>query len=235
MWQSVLRNRIFQSTPSAWRETAGVKKYRPSFGISIHSLRMEGDLIPNINHSNTPPISIHSLRMEGDPEWLLYVSLCRSISIHSLRMEGDLPRFAFLDSSLEFQSTPSAWRETRCTYGGQYGIWQFQSTPSAWRETFSTFPTPHVTPYHFNPLPPHGGRPSAHVFVDRVIFPFQSTPSAWRETVCRKAGENGTGNFNPLPPHGGRPNPILLFFKEVEISIHSLRMEGDPILTQKKK
>ena len=101
----------FQSTPSVWRETSPI--FSPNFspsGISIHSLRMEGDYdsacpFPGRRHFNPLPpyggrppifrsrfriddISIHSLRMEGDGnsqtfgEWL-------EISIHSLRMEGD--------------------------------------------------------------------------------------------------------------------------------------------------
>ena len=81
---------------------------------------------------------------------------------------------------------------------------------------------------HFNPLPPHGGRPlfSVHDFVDKI---FQSTPSAWRETLCpggnmvhivisihslrmegdcrRRGRGTGRGHFNPLPPHGGRHLP----------------------------
>ena len=39
--------------------------------------------------------------------------------------------------------------------------------------------------------------------------------------------------FNPLPPHGGRPRKIIAPVDNIEISIHSLRMEGDnaPSLT----
>ena len=37
--------RAFQSTPSAWRETSGIGRNAVNFGISIHSLRMEGDHI----------------------------------------------------------------------------------------------------------------------------------------------------------------------------------------------
>ena len=59
--------------------------------ISIHSLRMEGDLYP-YGYSDASDISIHSLRMEGDPD--LYAQLIAEIdiSIHSLRMEGDHSR-----------------------------------------------------------------------------------------------------------------------------------------------
>ena len=126
-----------------------------------------------------------------------------------------------------FQSTPSAWRETGLV---PYQIAEqlvFQSTPSAWRETKKggtvigwidiSIHSLRMegdnlrnclddTHEHFNPLPPHGGRlwdemPSV---AGRT---FQSTPSAWRETE-----------------HLLRRNRQLL------ISIHSLRMEGDCVL-----
>ena len=56
---------------------------------------------------------------------------------------------------------------------------------------------------------------------------FQSTPSAWRETEYIGAGTQQLRHFNPLPPHGGRR--VLSWFGSIEgdISIHSLRMEGD--------
>ena len=60
---------------------------------------------------------------------------------------------------------------------------------------------------HFNPLPPHGGRP---VFPDRIINHF---------------------HFNPLPPHGGRRLHKRTVRGILSISIHSLRMEGDSNLT----
>ena len=78
----------------------------------------------------------------------------------------------------------------------------FQSTPSAWRETFrETVIVQHS--FHFNPLPPHGGR-QPHAGRCASGLTFQSTPSAWRETpetTCRRYRHR--------------------------ISIHSLRMEGD--------
>ena len=65
MTMQVIKSFIFQSTPSAWRETL---------------VDIDGDIIIEI--------SIHSLRMEGD-NWCILVQLCKHISIHSLRMEGD--------------------------------------------------------------------------------------------------------------------------------------------------
>ena len=56
-------------------------------GISIHSLRMEGDGKP-WGAKCIRKISIHSLRMEGDIHRTNH-GRRRIISIHSLRMEGD--------------------------------------------------------------------------------------------------------------------------------------------------
>ena len=151
------KNSLFQSTPSAWRETATSSGIHDFVDISIHSLRMEGDVF-----------RLADLNME-------------IISIHSLRMEGDNARIAQLETDLAFQSTPSAWRETFTPalilsiasyfnplppHGGRQHPpqkypweWSFQSTPSAWRETLICGQSPQ-------------------------FFPFQSTPSAWRETYC---------------------------------------------------
>ena len=112
----------------------------------------------------------------------------------------------------EFQSTPSAWRETIVRIGGRQPRRGFQSTPSAWRETFDHYTTPDRI-LHFNPLPPRGGRRwvrggspaptgisihSLRVEGDAArrsstgrSMLFQSTPSAWRETPRFCAGGMG--------------------------------------------
>ena len=221
----VMQDRVFQSTPSAWRETADCEISFKGYGkfqstpsawretgakdylvgqtghfnpLPPHGGRRKDLTIYNVTtHFNPLPphggrlcrsvfqalrqlISIHSLRMEGDTltdsGWSSDI-----ISIHSLRMEGD--------SSLLHDLVP------------QNRI--FQSTPSAWRETRLTF-EPNSTHLHFNPLPPHGGRPST-ASPSAMDLLFQSTPSAWRETE-----------------HGFDRSPDCF------ISIHSLRMEGDP-------
>ena len=125
---------LFQSTPSAWRETRWWNRNCPVSVISIHSLRMEGDPPAFVVFKEEKHISIHSLRMEGDYKcaiiytevrdfnplpphggrlrWVAAPGRFGNISIHSLRMEGD-SRTEFVDVfTLEFQSTPSAWRET---------------------------------------------------------------------------------------------------------------------------
>ena len=107
-------SRLFQSTPSAWRETLSWMYLLIFRFISIHSLRMEGDdSLPGFIIL-VSVISIHSLRMEGDkkrqcngkqhshfnplpphggrPRRRIFPDSPQRISIHSLRMEGDHPR-----------------------------------------------------------------------------------------------------------------------------------------------
>ena len=123
--------------------------------ISIHSLRMEGDDGQFSLETRKPyfnPLPPHGGRLQ--------ILACnweiQFISIHSLRMEGDPWFCRFLCDDRPFQSTPSAWRETRCGILYNPGC-EFQSTPSAWRETdFLTLWLRRVR--NFNPLPPHGGR-----------------------------------------------------------------------------
>ena len=147
---------VFQSTPSAWRETRQFRKLSWNYGISIHSLRMEGD-----NSSSCSIlrqfISIHSLRMEGDLSRNVVHETDRRISIHSLRMEGDGKLCAIImPIVISIHSLRMEGDET--TFLKIAGFEIFQSTPSAWRETLARCSLSSSCPY-FNPLPPHGGRP----------------------------------------------------------------------------
>ena len=56
----------FLSTPSGWRATIYLLHVSNQNGISIHALRVEGDLGRQIKKSPTARISIHALRVEGD-------------------------------------------------------------------------------------------------------------------------------------------------------------------------
>ena len=56
--------------------------------ISIHTLRMEGDIWQCVS-GRERYISIHTLRMEGDGKHLDLPVFFDQISIHTLRMEGD--------------------------------------------------------------------------------------------------------------------------------------------------
>ena len=101
----------FQSTPSAWRETGNFFYLIHNIVISIHSLRMEGDLSCLATSGSPPFISIHSLRMEGDLRVRRLIPECKDFNPlppHGGRL---LIHFSHL-TFLSFQSTPSAWRET---------------------------------------------------------------------------------------------------------------------------
>ena len=218
----------------------------PCFKISIHSLRMEGDGTmssppsPTLYFNPLPPhggrrgsaliCSMHQKFQSTPSAWrethfaVVHANIA-IISIHSLRMEGDpcpvagsqttndfnpLPPHGGrrllgvpLPAVITFQSTPSAWRETDCS-GVSVLSAAFQSTPSAWRETAKKL--------------------TCVVFVEI----FQSTPSAWRETTSAMWIIRQLSNFNPLPPHGGRHLSENDADEYSDISIHSLRMEGDP-------
>ena len=147
---------IFQSTPSAWRETASFIRTPICIEISIHSLRMEGDACSGgssgrlINFNPLPP---HGGRLFSGRSALLrrhfnplpphggrpippQMSIqVLHISIHSLRMEGDTRhalqgrvKLCISIHSLRMEGDESSYRQRRKTL-------RFQSTPSAWRET----------------------------------------------------------------------------------------------------
>ena len=167
----------FQSTPSVWRETYNASEYDLMWGISIHSLRMEGD-----GAITTPgyvgDISIHSLRMEGDRKAADPRLPGCAISIHSLRMEGDMATSYVPSGTSLFQSTPSAWRETEIVptlrlskyisihslrmEGDVSFLLRFQSMcisiHSLRMEGDWTRSRNKIMQIYFNPLPPHGGR-----------------------------------------------------------------------------
>ena len=56
--------------------------------ISIHALRVEGDYKHFFNRFAEVKISIHALRVEGD-KTTSHLSIRQRISIHALRVEGD--------------------------------------------------------------------------------------------------------------------------------------------------
>jgi len=55
----------FQSTPSGWRVTVHGNHPEEGSGISIHTLRVEGDEVRPLTDT-VKVISIHTLRVEGD-------------------------------------------------------------------------------------------------------------------------------------------------------------------------
>ena len=213
---------VFQSTPSVWRETRCFLSARSPSSISIHSLRVEGD-------EKIVWRCAISWTFQSTP------SVWRETLWHIQNVTESI-----------FQSTPSVWRETYTSFIVVVSL-TFQSTPSVWRETIDGYKNvdrlKHFNPLppcggrqirminydvatHFNPLPPCGGRPECLIKASRNVV-FQSTPSVWRETRRRLAAQVFMRNFNPLPPCGGRPCSYYYSIKIRNISIHSIRVEGD--------
>ena len=192
--------------------------------ISIHALRVEGDLFALLLHSKSAEISIHALRVEGDILRLL-LSSCTAyfyprppgggrqpmianagrtpkISIHALRVEGDIQLFKLRQIGVDVCPRP----------------------PGGGRPHFSSSATSSYSDFY--PRPPGGGRhlggdigvmiieflstPSgwratAPFFALCSICRFLSTPSGWRATTLSAPRSCRSQNFYPRPPGGGRP------------------------------
>ena len=190
---------LFQSTPSAWRETVVKSSLYPTISISIHSLRMEGDRWKSLHRSQKShfnPLPPHGGRLGATNT----TSTSRTFqSTPSAWRETRLSRNFF--RFFPFQSTPSAWRETQ-RLGKSPEPKIFQSTPSAWRETFCSALVKAFCGISIHSLRMEGD----FLFFAEIVlhWEFQSTPSAWRETLTNKMISLSFGYFNPLPPHGGR-------------------------------
>ncbi len=192
--------------------------------ISIHALRVEGDLL----RSKLQLISLSDFYPRppcGGRQTAAEQTAQRSpISIHALRVEGDSFNFYAAYTILTFLSTPSVWRAT-------------------WRLSTQT-----AVLVHFYPRPPCGGRQlidkSQHVIVVISIH-------ALRVEGDGRADQQNELDlyFYPRPPCGGRRGQIACFFGVIQflstpsvrratdfqlvldavsfISIHALRAEGD--------
>ena len=107
------RSLAFLSTPSGWRATNGSADRGSKRGkISIHALRVEGDIVPDTCLYN-------AMIFLSTPSGWRATCFTRAtirgahISIHALRVEGDgLDAKDFFYKFL-FLSTPSGWRATK--------------------------------------------------------------------------------------------------------------------------
>ena len=172
--------RLFQSTPSAWRETAHIFNIVVNLGISIHSLRMEGDkpcirFFLTLTHFN--PLPPHG----GRQTTFSHRHIFQVISIHSLRMEGDLYAVENAINLIPFQSTPSAWRETNFPT-----IARTNNYISIHSLRMEGDDLDYMKEYKEKWISIHSLRMEGDIQIGKnvtMIGAFQSTPSAWRETA----------------------------------------------------
>ena len=228
-----------------WRETQYITK-NPALkrGISIHSLRVEGDSSNSLT-AGTGAISIHSLRVEGDNSWYNIISTRHNFNPLP-PCGGRRQQSSSVVYIHNFNPLPPCggrlWRR-----GIQSPHRHFNPLPPCGGRQ-SQNKSPFFSANDFNPLPPCGGRP----FLSQLWFPeqkisihslrvegdFYGRYSSDRQTISihslRVEGDSGilhgkavAGYFNPLPPCGGRPEIASLLLLRIFISIHSLRVEGD--------
>ena len=177
--------------------------------ISIHALRVEGDITTKV-YTLSLDISIHALRVEGDlAATLTAYDTITGISIHALRVEGDTKHVIFAFVSIKFLSTPSGWRATLSSCRHLHRLSHFYPRPpGGGRHTKSKSSK---RQWDFYPRPPGGGRHSRCHCASWRDKGFLSTPSGWRATGCDEK-----------------------FFKDIKISIHALRVEGDQRFSPRK-
>ena len=183
------------------REVVTLKEYY----ISIHALRVEGDVIYIFIFVFVPSISIHALRVEGDPHNMYAIACTHFISIPALRGEGDHPSAKSISKKFYFYPRPPGGGRPfqlstglpqkhfyprppgggrRAPFFALCSICRFLSTPSGWRATRTHKITEHHTV-------------------------FLSTPSGWRATAPRRMLISLTADFYPRPPGGGRLLPRM--------------------------
>ena len=167
-------------------------------------------------------ISIHSLRMEGDGA-ITTPGYVGDISIHSLRMEGDSRHCACGRSQLHFNPLPP--HGGRLPFSNRrFTDSTFQSTPSAWRETVSLMDSARPS-RDFNPLPPHGGRPVCMMlFTAKKRISIHSLRMEG-DASSSDARSRCFISIHSLRMEGDLVKKYN--YSEYNISIHSLRMEGD--------
>ena len=193
---------LFLSTPSGWRATA------PYVADKLYEINFYprppggGRRLAAHFASQIWSISIHALRVEGDLAAYLAMNSNQIISIHALRVEGDVNTrcFHLVKVNYFYPRPPGGGRHIRRAVS--FGVKRFLSTPSGWRAT--RLDARGVFGRHFYPRPPGGGRQQRQGRTGRGV-PFLSTPSGWRATyTCPLLMCNHTISIHALRVEGDR-------------------------------
>ena len=223
------------------REVVTLKEYY----ISIHALRVEGDVIYIFIFVFVPSISIHALRVEGDPHNMYAIACTHFISIHALRVEGDHPSAKSISKKFYFYPRPPGGGRPfqlstglpqkhfyprppgggrRAPFFALCSICRFLSTPSGWRATRTHKITEHHTVFLSTPS---GWRATHSIYQDmlKLRYFYPRPPGGGRPFCISK--DICVYNFYPRPPGGGRLSHSMFPRTAETISIHALRVEGD--------
>ena len=196
----------FLSTPSGWRATFDSVRHLLTLSISIHALRVEGDVY---SMTDFPPEAYFYPRPPGGGR-LRYADRAgerSGISIHALRVEGDKRTQLNTQRNSYFYPRPPGGGRLR----GRLLKWRI---------------------FYFYPRPPGGGRPynGGYAFAARRYF-YPRPPGGGRPIPQEK--HRIRAHFYPRPPGGGRRTKEGQDMESFRISIHALRVEGDRYLKKK--
>ena len=141
-------------------------------------------------------------------------------------MEGDLPLRTSSSVILAFQSTPSVWRETRNRCGSwcrcSISIHSLRMEGDPFRTLLSS-----MLFISIHSLRMEGDAQGEKTY--NVHLGFQSTPSVWRETPHCSVRSQQQRSFQSTPSVWRETGFLYSHSTGFDISIHSLRMEGDQI------
>ena len=176
---------FYPRPPGGGRQRRSRRRPKKS-GISIHALRVEGDLCEAC-HNKMHPISIHALRVEGDR--LKYKTSARCIDFYPRPPGGGrLAQSTQIVRGTTFLSTPSGWRATR------KDVAVFERSRN------------------FYPRPPGGGRPQQEAqFTRQHNISIHALRVEGDNVFC--ATTKRRKNFYPRPPGGGRRIINLIFMR----------------------
>ena len=211
-------------SPRTGRDERGPIAMLPPHIISIHSPRTGRDSSASRKRSCLLFQSTRPARGETNPN-CGFVLMDKLISIHSPRTGRDASRPPPRRPHSPFQSTRPARGETGS--GGDPGRAVRHFNPlaphGARPSRFTAFLR---NKNYFNPLAPHGARPLAKQLAE-MQRRFQSTRPARGETSSPGTARTSTCDFNPLAPHGARLDLDEINHAVMFISIHSPRTGRD--------
>ena len=146
-------------------------------------------------------------------------------STRALRVEGDSSSSRTLNGWSGFLSTPSGWRTTYFRIRSRSST-EFLSALSGWRATPLQNRKTNGCGVFLST--PSGWRTTYFRIRSRSSTEFLSALSGWRATPLQNRKTNGCGVFLSTPSGWRATLANTVTLQEIQVSIHALRVEGDP-------